>query len=227
MRREDDYLLRLIREFATVIHYALGLAKTQKYDLAHDVLNETATDLLGLKLLSVVQLGADNITSTLQLKDRTTWQAKTAVLVWLLREDGEMYLAEEEEEMAYGRYLTALHLLLALSAASWETEDDIPTVDDLLERLSGFVLPSATYRQLISHFERQGAYADAEDILFTWLENQETAVLAGGSIQGPAPIETGIAFYQRLLQKEDEELANGNLPREEVESGLADLEEKT
>lgn len=223
MRRENDFLLRLIQELASVIHYALGLARDQKYDLAHETLDQAAGDVLGLTLRSVAQLGAESIVSTLQLKERATWQAKTAVLAWLLKEDGEMFFAEEDEELGYGRLLTALHLLLALSAANWEPGDDIPTLDELRRNLTGFVLPAATYRHLIGHYERQGAYAAAEDVLYTWLEYRETAALTGAGRDLIDPITAGAAFYQRLLQKEDDALLAGNLPREEIEAGLAEL----
>jgi hypothetical protein len=35
--------------------------------------------------------------------------------------------------------------------------------------------------------------------------------------------EWGIAFYQRLQQQSDTALASGNLPRAEVEAGLAEV----
>ena len=39
-------------------------------------------------------------------------------------------------------------------------------------------------------------------------------------------LKRGIAFYERLLLKSDEELLKGNLPRSEVEEGLAGWQEK-
>ncbi|MFQ5420182.1 MAG: DUF6483 family protein [Anaerolineae bacterium] len=220
MRRENDYLLRLIKELASVIHYALGLRLEQKYDLAHDTMNQSARDVLGLNLDSVVQLGADTVVANLQLTDGSVWQAKTAVLAWLLYEDGVMYFEEGEEEWGYGRHLTALHFLLTLSAANWEPDDHIPAVESVRESLDDFILPAATYHQLIAHYERHGQFGDAEDVLYTWLENRETAAQANTHAD---PVAAGFAFYHRLLQKDDETLQAGNLPRAEIETGLAEL----
>jgi hypothetical protein len=36
-------------------------------------------------------------------------------------------------------------------------------------------------------------------------------------------LELGVSFYRRLNTQSDIQLADGNLPREEVETGLADL----
>src|SRR6266540_1315786 len=61
--------------------------------------------------------------------------------------------------------------------------------------------------------EALGQYGDAEDVLFEVLDDapDDTA------------IDHGIAFYQRLLAKEDDELNAGNLPRDEVRGALAEL----
>ncbi len=62
--------------------------------------------------------------------------------------------------------------------------------------------------------EAVGRYADAEDALFE-------AIDAAPDDSGP--IDSGILFYQRLLAKDDAELEAGDLPRDEVKTGLAEL----
>ena len=59
-----------------------------------------------------------------------------------------------------------------------------------------------------------GRYAQAEDLLYELLE------AAPGSKQ---MVVQGVSFYQRLLQKSNQELITGNLPRAEIEEGLAEL----
>ena len=67
-------------------------------------------------------------------------------------------------------------------------------------------------KRLILHYEREGAYADAEDMLFELID-------AGH----PELIPQGIELYERMLAKPDDELERGKLPRDEVEDGLAQL----
>ncbi|MCP4362059.1 MAG: hypothetical protein GY796_28955, partial [Chloroflexi bacterium] len=62
-------------------------------------------------------------------------------------------------------------------------------------------------------------FAAAEDILFDWLEAEPEIAQSGD----PNPVEVGLAFYGRLQQKPDEELAAGNLIREEIEESLNEL----
>jgi Family of unknown function (DUF6483) len=67
------------------------------------------------------------------------------------------------------------------------------------------------------HYEQAGEHARAEDALFNMLD------------AGPANTELldfGIGFYQRLLRLDDETLEVGNLPRAEVNAGLAELNQR-
>jgi hypothetical protein len=48
------------------------------------------------------------------------------------------------------------------------------------------------------------------------------AILDGDVDLAPA-VNFGISFYERLLGHTDSQLADGNLPRSEVEAGLAEL----
>jgi len=58
-------------------------------------------------------------------------------------------------------------------------------------------------------------YGTAEDALYEWLD------------RGDADAATeGLAFYDRLLKKPDEELVRGNLPRSEVQEGSLKLREQ-
>ena len=66
----------------------------------------------------------------------------------------------------------------------------------------------------MQYYEYLGEFGRAEDALFAMLE-QEPA--------NPALIDFGLAFYERLRRQTDASLEAGNLPRAEVEAGLAEL----
>ena len=67
-------------------------------------------------------------------------------------------------------------------------------------------------RRLFRYLEERALYATAEDALYEWLDRND-----------PDAITEGIAFYERLLARSDVELADGNLPRAEVEDGRGEL----
>lgn len=68
---------------------------------------------------------------------------------------------------------------------------------------------------LVAFCERSGDFAGAEDAIFKVLK-----------LVGPQPevLARGRQLYRELLKKDDAELIAGNLPRDEVEESLAELE---
>jgi len=70
---------------------------------------------------------------------------------------------------------------------------------------------------LMRQYEQQGAFAKAEDALFDLLDAEPGNTKA---------VDLGIAFYERLRGENDMALANGNLPRQELEAGLAELRQR-
>ena len=59
-------------------------------------------------------------------------------------------------------------------------------------------------------YEQAGKLSAAEDVIFDMIEDDES---------GDA-VEFGRAFYERMMELSDEELAKGNLHRDEVVDGL-------
>ena len=70
---------------------------------------------------------------------------------------------------------------------------------------------------LISFHEQMGSYADAEDALWKALD------VAGNHED---ILRRGLAFYENCRKQADNRLEKGNLPRQEVEDGLADLQQR-
>src|SRR6266545_3921292 len=85
---------------------------------------------------------------------------------------------------------------------------------DLVERAGDLDITAEQRLALARVLEALGRYADAEDALFEAIDAEPDEA---------GPIDTGIVFFQRLLAREDGELEAGNLPRDEVKAGLAEL----
>jgi hypothetical protein len=144
---------------------------------------------------------------------------ETAVfMVGIFYQEAELYAVQDDDDGADYRFLRALQLQLALL----NTYPDIPlpsvvaTVPALHGRLAEneVILPAATHHALMIYYETTGAFSMAEDVLYDWIDAEP------GSSD---PLEAGIALYQQLLLKPNEELTAGGLPRDEVEEGLEDL----
>jgi hypothetical protein len=88
----------------------------------------------------------------------------------------------------------------------------VPRVDLFLSLLQDAPLPLATQAGLMQYFERSGQFARAEDMLFNMLESEPGH---------PGLLDFGVAFYERMRGQSDLSLAEGGLPRTEIEPGLA------
>ena len=116
-------------------------------------------------------------------------------------------------------YLKGINLLLETLAHSDPSDfpDFVPKIEAFVIALKDTPLPLNTQARLMQHYEQVGAFGKAEDVLFGMIESEPNE---------PGLLDFGIAFYQRLARQSDASLNDGNLPRAEVNAGLAELERR-
>lgn len=216
MRRED-YIQRLIAQFVQALLHIAGLVKAKQYQEALAAIDQTCLRLLGIRLDAVSTLSESALFARLTFDEPApVGRDKCLVLAALLDEARTIYAAQGRPDESYACLLQALHLMLevALRGDGAPLPDYAPRVEDLVAALSGYALPARTNATLFHYYEQVGAYARAEDMLF--------AVLAAEPGNRDV-VESGIAFYERLRRRSDAALRAGDLPRDEVETGLAEL----
>lgn len=215
-----DYFMRLVEEATAVLSQVLKLNQNRDYAEALIVTNDSLRRLTGLSSEALLRLDADDLVAQLALRDELGWIETCLTVVTVLDQEGDVCALQGREEAAYGRHLKALQLLLAVQTQHPQIDlpEVVPDVETLLSKVDDIIWPEALCAVLLIYFEQQADYAGAEDMIFSWREMHPTS---------PAPIETGLAFYERLLEKSDAELLAGNLPRDEVEAGLAELQEES
>ncbi|MCP4356952.1 MAG: hypothetical protein GY796_02910, partial [Chloroflexi bacterium] len=204
---KQDFLMRMLEQLINgLLPYILDLTRSGHYEEAHAVIDQAVRELIGVGVDSAVKLSDDVLLDRLKTGKAIAWEEKALFLVTIFAEDGEILIKEQEEEAAYGRFVKALNLILLTALHGVEIEppgDLIPDVDKLQNRLVDYLLPGLTSAYLIAYYEQLGDFAAAEDILFDWLEAEPEIAQSGD----PNPVEVGLAFYGRLQQKPDEELA--------------------
>ena len=137
------------------------------------------------------------------------------VLAAVLKQLALVSAAQQRLDLSRDCFLKSLHLVLGLNLCRDGTElaEYLPTVEELVEALKPYDLPPRTHAALMIFHEQRGKFSKAEDALFALLE----------SVPGHADaIGLGVAFYERLLALSDAALDAGDLPRAEVEAGLAE-----
>ncbi len=197
-----------------------ALKKDQRWQEAAGVVDEEFQRLVGAGALAVAQLTETELLAQLIRGEPTqAVRDKTLILSALLKEAGDLAATQDHEEESRACYLKGLHLLLHTLAQEEDAvlPDFVPRVEMFASALQGSGLPLETQARLMQHYERSGQFAKAEDALFAMLEAEP---------DNPAIADFGVSFYQRLQGQSDARLAAGNLPRPELEAGLAELRKR-
>jgi hypothetical protein len=231
----DDYILRMIRRFGQVIAYIAGLQRQGQYPLALMACDEAMRNVLGIGSDDVAGRSEREILALIRFADRDgSWREMAAYVAAILHSEATIYEAQGDQQLVPARALLALQLLIeaelgagaaapaesgTLSPLLIETStgplpDYAPPLGHLVELLHGYTIPPRTRAALFALYERDGAYAEAENTLFD---------LLGDSPDDARLRAAGVAFYERILAHSDDQLAAGGLPRPEAEASLREL----
>lgn len=212
-----DYFLRMIADFLELLNRLDSLKKGQRWSEATGVLDTGFERLVGAGAEAVERLSETELLArVIQGEPTQIVRDKTLMLTALLKEAGDVADEQGRTEQSRAYYLKGLHLLLDVLAqgelSDWP--DFVPKVEMFGAVLDEEQLPVETLARLMQHHERSGNFAKAEDELFA---------IAGREPRIPGVLEFGQAFYERVGRHSDRELEEGNLPRRELVTGLAEL----
>jgi hypothetical protein len=210
-----DYILRMIQEFAEALARIRALKEQRKHGEALVLTEEEFKRITGIDSNSLLKLTETELLARLiESEPLHAVREKMFFLTTLLKETGDIAAAEGRPDESRACYLKGLHLLLDSLARgdAFEQPEFVPKVDLFVAALDE--IPTQTCALLMEHYERTGQFGKAEDALYGILDDD---------VNNDYAVNFGISFYERLLGRTDNQLAEGNLPRAEVESGLQEL----
>ena len=220
-----DYLLRVIEQmgvaWAGVLRLA-GLRQGGQYEEAGQSIDQLLRQFLGLNSGSLDTVSAAELIGLVRLgriagsgDGNGVTAEKLLLLGALLREQAELHEAQGETDAAAMSGLKALQInLVVVVEEGVNDERAVAAIAPLLDKLDEYEL-SFEIKDLLWRFHEQtGDFAQAEDALFDLLD------------EAPDLVPEGLDFYERLATLPDAELIAGNLPRDEVAAGLAELQER-
>jgi hypothetical protein len=212
-----DYILRMIEEFFQALSRIKSLKGGQQWQEANWGINQEFQRLMGMDAQAVAQMSETELLARVVRGEPTlAVREKTLIVATLLKEAGDVSTEQGRKDEGRTSYLKGLHILLDMLGRGdvFECPAFVPKVEEFVAALGDSPLPLETQARLMQHYESTGEFAKAEDALFAMLDAEpENAPL----------LELGVSFYRRLESQSDARLNDGNLPRAEVEAGLADL----
>ncbi|HYT24987.1 MAG TPA: DUF6483 family protein [Actinomycetota bacterium] len=209
---QRDYILRQVELAAQALARILRLARDGRGEEAVGLFDQAYRPLVGVSGRVVATLDEEQLL-TLLTSGSSPDPRRVAVAVELMVAEGDLHAEAGREADAAIRYGRALGLAAYLASHMGRLPDR-GLAARLAARAGELDLTAAQRLHLCRLQEALGRYADAEDSLFEAID---------GAPDPTAAIDQGIAFYQRLLARDDDDLEAGGLPRDEVRAALVDL----
>ncbi len=206
---ERDYVMRMINMMIAMLVRMIGYKNKKEYPEALLDIQVTGKTLLGIDRSLVDQFSVPQL---MQLfgSDLSVAVPKSYVLGVLLKEEADIRELMSDTTGAEDIYRKSLSLLIETYLSSGEPVEQrhLELTDAILDKLSRRQLSPDILERVFRYEEAMGRFAKAEDALYAILDTL------------PEFANEGIRFYERLLRKPDEELAAGNLSRDEVLEGM-------
>ncbi len=212
---KNDYIMQIINQFTEFLTQVLFRIKSGETEKTHQDIQTAAERFLGLKLDLILSLSNKELINMLSVNGEINVE-KSYMAAQLLICEANIRDANNGSG-SIEIYIRSLDLFLKSFGQMYEMLkiEAVPTINQILLVLRNQDLPIDIYRLLIPFYEHQGQYSKAEDCLFELVDNGFEEAL-----------QIGQSFYSRLLEKTDQELEHGNLPRSEVNEGLQELKAK-
>ena len=213
----EDYVMRQIRRLVEAFLHATGLPGDAGHEDTLTGIDQALQQLVGLDADTASCVSDESLIELASLgQGKGVTAAGCALAAALLQQAAGVHATQGDQARSYACGLKALNLTLHLRLLDdgLPLPEYAPDVGGLLAALAPYALPAETHLLLCRFYERTEDYARAEDALLD-------AVDADPDNQ--ARLAMGRAFYGRLLRQTDQALMAGNLPRGEVEDGLAQL----
>ncbi len=210
-----DYIMRLIEQFFLALAGILRKKNKQQYSEALLDIASVYQNLIGLDDRQVHSFSFAELIEWLKIGGRFDSE-KCLVLAALLKEEAEIHelAGRAMDDGLHAEYAKAFFLYreALLNDANLESKTTTDDMGMLAKKLDPAKLTPPQKLAFFRHHESAGEFGLAEDLLY------ELEKAGYPEIRFEAR-----AFYERLLNKSDEELEAGNLPRKEVEEGLSSI----
>ncbi|RED30474.1 DUF6483 family protein [Paenibacillus sp. VMFN-D1] len=207
-----DYLVQMVEDMVEMVGKVFGLKQQKKYAEALWEIDDLLSKNFRLNTRLLNSLSVEDIIDMFRLSGGVEAD-KLQTVARLLQEEGGVYKDMGEADEALRRFMKSLHLYLYadLNGAQRSMLQLQDRVAELKDEVKGYRLPVKTEKILLSYEEKEGRFDEAENVLFRLLDQREITE------------DEGISFYERLLEREDEALNQGGLPRSEVLEGMETL----
>ncbi len=216
---QRDWLIRQLEVLSALLAQILSLRRNGDNKAAQALIDDACGELFGLEPGLMALMPEEFLIDKVRSGNRIDGHRALALAALLRERAGTCQqdtptLPEDSAQQALLRRSLAVFLACAEDGTLPPDHEQLYDIHQALNKVDHEALgPELKYR-LFHYFEDTGQYAEAENVLFDLIES---------SAAPQALIAEGVAFYEWLLKQDDDDLATGNLPRDEVSESLERL----
>ena len=211
---QRDYIMRMIEQLSVVLARIIFNKEIQEYDKAEKEIDSACKQFLGIDSEVIKSLSDTAIIEFLKTGEKYDSE-KSVIIAILLYEDAELdELQRGFNSSVLSTYIKSFSLFMESLQRNPKIVKDnyIDKIQLIIKKIIDYELPVHIRFKLFQYYEIINNYAKAEDLIIELIEID------------PVFKREAVEFYERLIQKSDDDLLTGNLPREEVLEGLTSLE---
>ena len=208
---QKDYIMRMIEQLSVVLMKILFNKETKNYTQALLEIDSAYENLLGLNPDYIKAISEGEIVGMLESNGSIDAE-KPIIIAELLREEAEIKELENglNDNVLYIFFKSFyIYVEAIIYDSRYNQKEYLKKLDKIVEKIIKYELPNQIQFKLFQYYEIIGYFGKAEDILYELID-----------LKYPNILFECKSFYLRLLNKSDEELLSGNLPRNEVNEGL-------
>lgn len=209
---KNDLLATKMKQLSEVITKVLTLNEDNNLGESHLVINEAYRQLIGLNSELVEKLPYEDIINLISAYESAEI-VKLIILAELLKLSSDLNYIEGKTDIGLNNAYKSLNVYIKAVLMDDETTIGLckKNIDKIIERVSEYQIPLEGMIGIFKYYEIVDRFDKAEDILYEILEVSDNPTEMA---------QEGINFYNRLLDKNEEELEQGNLPLDEVNDGI-------
>ncbi len=210
-----DYIMRMVDTLIRVIERLLELKRGNNTEEGFLEIDKLTKEFFGFDRKFIDSLSDAQLIKMIS-NNESLISPNCYLLGVIFKEEADLYKLRNDQE----KYIEMSERSLYFFVEGLKTNpvliepEHLKIVDTVAGRLKDMEINIDTEESLFFYYEFRGKFDEAENLIFDLIDYD------------PKYIADGIRFCQRLLQKPNEILTNGNLPREEVEESLVLLNKK-
>ncbi len=150
-----DYLMRLIEQFIEALSRLLKLKESENYKEALSVIEQTYRELFGFDSLFINSFSTDDLIPIIAT-DGIPDVNKCIIIATLLKEEGDVYDAQNQADTSHLRYLKSLDIFLRgfLSEGELKLNDHFYELEKVVNKLGKENLTEDIKKRLSKYYEK-------------------------------------------------------------------------